>query len=122
MCFNRLVNNSLIDKNDIFITLDSIEDQLNNKNVITSIDNVESQMKNLLVQFELVKGQIEPSDRYQLRDRFLRLATNRSENLTILATLLANHAFKLPESMLFLFFGVIFDKSFFLSYRFYEEN
>jgi hypothetical protein len=103
LCFNRLVNNSLIDKNDIFITLDLIENQLNNKNVITSIDDVESQMKNLLVQFELVKGQIEPSDRYQLRDRFLRLATNRSENLTILATLLANHAFKLSESMLFLF-------------------
>ncbi len=115
-----MVHNSLIDKNDIFITLDSIENQLNNNNVITSIDDVESQMKNLLVQFELVKGQIEPSNRYQLRDRFLRLATNRSENLTILATLLANHAFKLSESMLFLFFGVIFDKSFFLSYRFHE--
>ncbi len=115
-------NNSLIDKNNIFITLDSIEKQLNNKNATTSIDDITNEMYNLLVQFEFVKGEIKPSDRYQLRDRFLRLATNRSENLTILATLLANHAFKLPESMFFLFFGVIFDRSFFLSYRFCEEN
>jgi hypothetical protein len=70
--------------------------------MITSIDNVTSQMENLLVQFELVKGQIKPSDRHQLRDQFLRLATNRSENLKMLATRLANHAFKLPESMFFL--------------------
>ncbi len=70
--------------------------------MITSIDFVKSQMKNLLVQFELVKGQIKPSDRHQLRNQFLRLATNQSENLTMLATQLADHMFKLPESMFFL--------------------
>ncbi len=97
-----MVNNSLTGKNNIFITLDLIEKQLNNNNMTNSLNDIESQMKNLLVQFELVKGQIKPSDRHQLRDQFLRLATNRSENLAIIATLLANHAFKLPESMFFL--------------------
>jgi hypothetical protein len=56
-------------------------------------------MMSLLAQFELVKGQINSSNRHQLRDRFLRLATNRSENLTTIPILLADHAFKLPESM-----------------------
>jgi len=56
-------------------------------------------MKNLSVQFELVKGQIKPSDRCQIRDRFFRLATNRSINLRTTLILLADHAFKLPESM-----------------------
>ncbi|CAF3315715.1 unnamed protein product [Rotaria sp. Silwood2] len=55
-------------------------------------------MLSLLAQFEVLKGQIKSSTRRQLREQFLRLTTNRSDNLTAIAVLLADHAYKLPQS------------------------
>ncbi|CAF1492018.1 unnamed protein product [Adineta steineri] len=52
---------------------------------------------NLGVEIEIVKGHIKSFDRYQLRNQFLQLAQNLSKNLADLFTVLADHAFKLPE-------------------------
>ena len=76
--------------------------QLNNNDINESIYDIESQMKNLLREFEVVKGQLEPSSRHQLRDRFLQLAKNRFNNLTDIAILLADHAYKLQQRMFIL--------------------
>ncbi|CAF1592328.1 unnamed protein product, partial [Adineta steineri] len=52
---------------------------------------------NLGVEIEIVKGHIKSFDRYRLRNQFLQLAQNLSKNLADLFTVLADHAFKLPE-------------------------
>ncbi|CAF3349038.1 unnamed protein product [Rotaria sp. Silwood2] len=93
-----LINNSSIDKKSIFIILNSIKTQLNNNDFTKSIDDIKNQMLSLLAQFEVLKGQIKSSTRRQFREQFLRLTTNRSDNLTAIAVLLADHAYKLPQS------------------------
>jgi hypothetical protein len=63
----------------------------------------------LLIDFEGIKGQLTPSTRLRLRDRFLRLLTNESHQLKTTIELLADYALKLSERM-FLYF--IFSSSF----------
>jgi hypothetical protein len=51
----------------------------------------------LLTAFEGIKGQLTPSTRLRLRDRFLRLLTNESHQLKTTIELLADYALKLSE-------------------------
>ena len=60
--------------------------------------DVENQMANLDIQFEIVKSQLKPRIRHQLRDRFLRLAVSRSETIDAIALALANSTYKLTQS------------------------
>lgn len=76
-----------------------IEHQLKNSSVAKTLNEIEHQLSSCLAQFEIVKGQLEPSSRRQLRDRFLQLAMNRSDSLASISILLADHAFKLPHRM-----------------------
>ncbi|CAF3486251.1 unnamed protein product [Rotaria socialis] len=62
-------------------------------------NDIESQILNLLVQFEILNVQVKSSSRRQRRNRFLRLATNRSDSLTASLLILADHAFKMSRSM-----------------------
>ncbi|CAF3743259.1 unnamed protein product [Rotaria socialis] len=55
------------------------------------------QILNLLVQFEILNVQVKSSSRRQRRNRFLRLATNRSDSLTASLLILADHAFKMSR-------------------------
>ncbi|CAF3336899.1 unnamed protein product, partial [Rotaria sp. Silwood2] len=50
-------------------------------------------MLSLLAQFEVLKGQIKSSTRRQLREQFLRLTTNRADDLTARAVLFAEQAY-----------------------------
>jgi hypothetical protein len=86
---HSLVRTPSIDGSNITIALTSIEFG----------SYIEYQMLNLLAEFDVVKGQLKPSIRHLLRDRFLRLLEYRSNKLETIIRLLADHAFKLPQRM-----------------------
>ena len=72
--------------------------QLNHNHTKNSIVDIENQMADLDIQFEIVKSHLNPRIRHQLRDRFLRLAVNRSETIDAIALALANSTYKLTQS------------------------
>ncbi len=109
ICLHRLAKESVVDKKNITTTLISIEKQLNSNTNTKSISILKNQMLTLLTDFEGIKGQLTPSNRLRLRDRFLRLLTNESHELKTTIELLADYALKLSERM-FLYF--IFSSSF----------
>jgi hypothetical protein len=87
-----------IDENSMFIALYSLEQQLKQADVSTAtIEVLEKQAESLLTQFEIVKSQLDSSTRLELRERFLRLATNQSNRLDTTAVALANSSHMLPE-------------------------
>ena len=102
---HRLAKIPPIDKNKMMIFLTSIEKHLSMDGIITSSPNIVGQMLAVLTDFEVIKGQLKAFTRHQLRDRFLRLLTNRALHLKHIIGILANHSYKLPEGI-FLFFIV----------------
>ncbi|UJR13242.1 hypothetical protein I4U23_000264 [Adineta vaga] len=90
---NNLMNDSLTEKMNMLKKFYSSQ-----KNITNSIDlNSTSTLQTLLVDFEIIKGQINSSERCQLRDEFFQLAVNQSNEVSFLLKHLADHAFKLPE-------------------------
>lgn len=86
----------------MMISLTSIEKHLSMDGIITSSPNIEEQMLAFLTEFEVIKGQLKASTRHRLRDRFLRLLTNRAQHLKSIIGILVNHSYKLPQGI-FLF-------------------
>jgi hypothetical protein len=96
---HSLVRTPSIDGSNITIALTSIEEHLSTDRSTEFGSYIEYQMLNLLAEFDVVKGQLKPSIRHLLRDRFLRLLEYRSNKLETIIRLLADHAFKLPQRM-----------------------
>ena len=97
-CFSfRLTSNVSANYRNILLVVQSVERQLNQSKTNESIIDVKNQMATLDIQFEIEKGRLKPAIRRQLRDRFLRLATNRSEAIDAIALALANSAYRLAQ-------------------------
>jgi hypothetical protein len=90
-----LASNVSNNYSNILRTLESVE--MNHSDTKESILDIENQMANLDIQFEIAKSQLNPTLRHQLRDRFIRMATNRSEIIDAIALALANSTYKLPH-------------------------
>ncbi len=88
----NLHRKSIIKLTDLKILYD------NNENMT----NVEGYLTKLIADFDVSKGELSPNDRHLMRQHFLTLAEqyqnqNNSERVVLLAQILADHAYKLPE-------------------------
>jgi hypothetical protein len=96
-CPSRLAHNMSTDHNKTLVTFRTLYEKFKSTAAINLVSDLRRQLEDLLVSFELVKGQLDPFARRQLRDEFLQLASNRYDDLTDEITRLADQAFTLPE-------------------------
>ncbi|CAF1433883.1 unnamed protein product [Adineta steineri] len=94
---NKLIPNSSVNINNRIRKFYSTLQHLQTINATNSSFDFMQHIANLGIEIEIVKGHIKSFDRYQLRKQFLQLAQNLLKNLADLFTVLADHAFKLPE-------------------------
>ena len=67
-----------------------------------SMQDMKILLSELVVRFEIEKGDMQPPTRRRWRDRFLKLAKALPPALKPIATRLADAAFKLPQGQSFL--------------------
>jgi hypothetical protein len=86
-------------KHNTSIQLIDLEMLCDNK---TTMENIEEQLTNVLINFEISKSQLSSTTRLSMRQRFSHLAEqcrkqNGTKEVVSLVMQLADHAYKLPE-------------------------